>query len=152
MSGRKGRLQERLERGFPGRQGLCCLCFGGSEKVEHGIRYIDSPTKGTLRLVGLKPEMPQHRAGMRIEPAISVATPSTLPRMAASAASPPVEPPAVHDRFHGFSVRPKTLLCESAVIIVCGRLVLTYSTAPASMSISTRTPLVAMGGWVMKDA
>jgi hypothetical protein len=83
------------------------------------------PANGTRPAVGLREEPPQHTAGMRFEPAMSVATPITLPFMARSAPSPPVEPPAVRERLCGFNVRPKILLWESAVIIVWGRLVLT---------------------------
>ena len=83
------------------------------------------PANGMRLAVGLIDEIPQHNAGMRFEPATSVATPSTLPFMARRAASPPVDPPAVSERLCGFNVRPKILLWESAVIIVWGRFVLT---------------------------
>jgi hypothetical protein len=67
------------------------------------------PAKGMRAAVGLILLMPQHTAGMRLEPATSVATPITLPFMARRAPSPPVDPPAVRERLCGFSVRPKML-------------------------------------------
>lgn len=68
---------------------------------------ITWPANGSLEAVCLILLTPQHKAGMRVDPAISVATPNTLPLIATSAASPPDEPPAVNDRLWGFSVRPK---------------------------------------------
>ena len=65
---------------------------------------------------------------MRTDPAMSVPTPRMEPRILRSAPSPPVEPPAVRDSLLGLRVRPKRLFSESAVIIVWGRLVLTYLT------------------------
>lgn len=73
----------------------------------------------------------------RISP-ISVATPILLAPKAINAASPPDDPPAVNPRLNGLTVRPKTLFTVSAIIIAGGTLVLTYKTAPASRSISTR--------------
>ena len=95
------------------------------------------PPYGIRPAVGLKPYVPQQRAGIRIEPeymisylmeadkkrwkkamnipAISVPTPMGAPRNAISAPSPPLEPPAPKAVFLGFSTRPKMLLCESAV-------------------------------------
>ena len=66
--------------------------------------------------------------------------------MATRAPSPPVLPPAVRVWRCGFLTRPKTLLCESAVIMVCGMLVLTYKTAPAFNRRSTVAELFSTGG------
>ncbi len=56
--------------------------------------------------VGLNPAMPQHAAGMRIEPPVSVpSAPSASPSTSA-AAEPPDEPPAVSDGCRGFGTTP----------------------------------------------
>jgi hypothetical protein len=65
--------------------------------------------------VGLKPKRPQHNAGIRIEPAMSVPTPRMDPRNDTSAPSPPLDPPAVRVVLWGLRVRPKMLFSESAV-------------------------------------
>jgi len=60
-----------------------------------GKGYSDWPPKGTRSAVGLKPYMPQHKEGIRMEPAMSLPTPRGEPLKAIRAPSPPVEPPAV---------------------------------------------------------
>lgn len=94
------------------------------------------------------PNTPSHIAGTRMLPPTSVPTPSGLPRIATSAPSPPLDPPAVHAMLCGFSVRPKTQLCESRAVSVWGILVLQCSTAPAS-----RRSCVSSDGFVagLKD-
>lgn len=62
---------------------------------------------------GLKPTRPQHIAGNRNPPAISDPMPSTEPRIAIRADSPPAVPPVVIPGPQGFSVRPKMLLWVS---------------------------------------
>ena len=96
-------------------------------------------------------KMPVHAAGMRREPPISVPTPNGLPPKAMSADSPPDDPPDVRDLLRGLTVLPKTLLMDSAIIIAVGTLVLQYSTAPASSSISTSV-LLYVAGLFAKDA
>lgn len=110
-----------------------------------GLAGETCPPYGILLVVGLNPTMPLHSAGILIEPAISVPTPSTLPLIAISAPSPPVEPPAVKLVLLGFSVRPNTLFSESAVIIVCGILVLQCITAPRLWRMSTMYALLVAG-------
>ena len=51
--------------------------------------------------------MPQHAAGMRIEPAVSVPTASLTMPAAIAAAEPPLEPPGMRDGAAGFTTRPK---------------------------------------------
>lgn len=53
---------------------------------------------GILFDVGLNPNVPQHNAGMRTDPPMSVPTPSGEPRMAIRAPSPPLLPPLVRLR------------------------------------------------------
>jgi hypothetical protein len=50
--------------------------------------------------------MPQHDAGMRIEPAPSLASAIGTMREAMAAAVPPLDPPGVMPSFHGFFVGP----------------------------------------------
>jgi hypothetical protein len=108
--------------------------------------------------VGLNPYVPQQNEGIRMDPAISVPTPSIEPRRVIRAASPPLEPPAVRFVLCGFSVRPKMLLSESPVfknqprtINVCGILVLTYRTAPRSRRTSTSTEFMVSGSRSKKE-
>lgn len=81
---------------------------------------------------------------------ISVPTPRRLPPKAIRALSPPELPPDVNLRFRGFTVRPNVLLTDSAIIIAVGTFVLTYSTAPALLSMSTRTVLY-VAGWLTHE-
>ena len=52
--------------------------------------------------------MPQHAAGIRIEPPPSVPRASGACPLATAAAAPPEEPPGVRARFHGFRVTPNS--------------------------------------------
>ena len=51
--------------------------------------------------------MPQKCAGNRIEPPKSETISSGVMPAATAAAAPPLDPPAVRPRFHGFDARPK---------------------------------------------
>jgi hypothetical protein len=82
------------------------------------------PAYGMIWELGLNPCTPLAELGIRMLPAISVPTPSTLPLRAISEPSPPVDHPAVNFVLFGFNVPPKTLLSESAVIMVWGTFVL----------------------------
>ncbi|EKG20756.1 hypothetical protein MPH_01923 [Macrophomina phaseolina MS6] len=75
------------------------------------------PPNGIRSAVGLKPYTPQHSEGMRMDPAMSVPTPSIDPRSATSAPSPPLDPPAVRLVLWGLSVLPNMLFSESAVYL-----------------------------------
>ena len=146
------------------------LCASGpATGTSPGIPFTapeTCPPKGIRSVVGLKPYTPQHSAGMRIEPAMSVPTPRIDPRKATNAPSPPLDPPAVRVVLCGLRVRPKMLFSESAVwvivsfmfceypapfdiftIIVCGILVFTYNTAPSSRSIFTSAEFVVAGSF-----
>jgi hypothetical protein len=89
--------------------------------------------------------MPVHAAGIRKLPPISVPTPRGLPLNVMRADSPPEEPPDVSFLFNGFTVRPKTLFTDSAIIMAVGTFVLQYRTAPSFSSISTRVALYSAG-------
>ena len=54
------------------------------------------------RSVGLKPVMPQHAAGIRIEPPVSVPSAPSASPAASAAAEPPLDPPAVRPGAAGF--------------------------------------------------
>src|SRR4051794_14807515 len=65
-----------------------------------------TPSIGTTPKPGLKPTTPQHAAGIRIEPPVSVpSAPSTRPS-ASAAADPPLDPPAVRPGNDGFGTTP----------------------------------------------
>ncbi|MOA45725.1 hypothetical protein D3C78_1681540 [compost metagenome] len=58
--------------------------------------------------VGLKPNTPQHEAGIRIEPPASLPWANGTSRAATAAAAPPLEPPAECLRFHGLWQGPNS--------------------------------------------
>ena len=65
------------------------------------------PSSGTSPYVGLKPTIPQHAAGMRIEPPESVPSAASASPAASAAAVPPLEPPATRPGATGFGTVPK---------------------------------------------
>src|SRR5947209_19964185 len=65
---------------------------------------------GTSPKVGLWPTIPQKHAGIRIEPPPSVPTDRGAIPAATAAPDPPLEPPGVRSRFHGFRVKPNSAL------------------------------------------
>src|SRR3954447_12920825 len=66
----------------------------------------NTPSIGTRPYVGLNPAIPQHAAGIRIEPPVSVpVAPSASPSTSA-AADPPLDPPAVRPGYAGFGTTP----------------------------------------------
>ena len=65
--------------------------------------------KGTRERVGLSPNNPQLLAGIRIEPALSVACAAGYIPLASASALPPLEPPDLLDKFYGLLVGPKRL-------------------------------------------
>lgn len=70
---------------------------------------INSGPRGFLALVGFKPKIPQHEAGIRIDPPPSLALAmATIPELTA-AADPPLEPPGVRLMSHGLWVGPKNV-------------------------------------------
>src|SRR5678816_2936208 len=71
-----------------------------------------SPRSGPCGLrprVGLRPNRPQHDAGMRIDPPPSDACAAGNMPAATAAAPPPLEPPEVNSRFQGLRVAPNSL-------------------------------------------
>ena len=63
---------------------------------------------GTTPADGLIEAMPQHVAGLRSEPPMSLPRPIGLIPAASATASPPDEPPAVRPRSHGLRVSPNS--------------------------------------------
>jgi hypothetical protein len=55
----------------------------------------------------LKPTTPQHAAGMRIEPPVSVPRAESASEAASAAADPPLDPPATRPGAIGFGTVPK---------------------------------------------
>src|SRR5580700_5620448 len=64
------------------------------------------PVAGMRPGVGFSPQIPLKCAGTRIEPPPSLPTPPAEHPAAIAAASPPLDPPAVRERFHGLWVQP----------------------------------------------
>src|SRR5262245_66389300 len=92
---------------------------------------------GTRPADGRRPTSPQNEAGMRSDPPRSVPSASAIIPVASAAAPPPVDPPALFDGSHGFSVRPNTALKVLAPAANSGQFVLPTITAPAARSRAT---------------
>src|SRR5947207_10591421 len=65
------------------------------------------PAVGTRSYVGLKPTVPQHADGIRIEPPESLPSAASARPAASAAAEPPLEPPAMRPGASGFGTVPK---------------------------------------------
>src|SRR5947199_7729449 len=65
------------------------------------------PSVGTSPKVGLKPTIPQHAAGIRMEPPESVPRAASASPAASAAAEPPLEPPAIRPGATGLGTVPK---------------------------------------------
>ena len=69
-------------------------------------RPFQLPDDGIVPAEGLNPTRPQHAAGIRIEPAPSLAVARPTMPAATAAAEPPEEPPGVRQRSQGLRVAP----------------------------------------------
>ena len=87
--------------------------------------------------MGLIPKTAQLWAGFRMDPPLSLPSPSGLSLAPMAAPSPPEDPPEVHAAFHGFGVRPKRLLSVWKSEASTGRFVLPMITAPAARRRAT---------------
>ena len=86
---------------------------------------------GFRPLVGLRPNTPQHAAGIRMEPPASFPwAMATMPE-ATAAPAPPLEPPGVRVVSHGLRVGPNLTGSVVAPIAISGRLVLPMAISPA---------------------
>src|SRR5262249_30565712 len=95
------------------------------------------PSIGTKPVVGFSPAIPQKCAGTRIDPERSLPIPAGERHAAIAAASPPLEPPAVHSRLYGLLVRPKMGLSLSYETAISGVFVFPKMMAPADLSRAT---------------
>ena len=92
---------------------------------------------GTRPADGLSEAMPQHVAGLRNEPPMSLPSPIGLMPEAIAEASPPEEPPAVRVGSHGLRVRPNSDESEWTRSAMSGQLVRPIGIAPALRMRST---------------
>src|SRR5207253_5989493 len=92
---------------------------------------------GTRPKACLKPTMPQHAAGMRLDPPPSVPTPIGASPAATAAAAPPDDPPGVRDRSQGLAVRPNSGASVKHLWPNSGVVVLPTRIAPAALSRAT---------------
>src|SRR6202166_4916304 len=83
--------------------------------------------------VALSPTIPVSAAGPRTEIARSLPMPIGERPAAIAADSPPLEPPGVRSRFHGFLDNPVTRLSVSCQAENSGRLVFASGIAPAAL-------------------
>ena len=72
----------------------------------------NTPSADTSPQDGLKPTTPQHAAGSRTEPALSVPSATSQSPAASAAALPPLEPPGIRPGASGFTTAPKCGLSE----------------------------------------
>src|SRR5262245_19777293 len=91
----------------------------------------------TRPYVGFKPTMPQHAAGPRMEPPVSVPVAPEHRNAATAAPEPPLEPPGERSSAHGFRVGPYHGLFVVEPAANSCVLHLPMSTAPASLSRRT---------------
>jgi|SRR5215813_7867000 hypothetical protein len=109
--------------------------------VRVSMPLVDSPTMyspsvGPLEMrprAGFSPTTPQHDAGVRIDPPPSLPLPTGHSPAATAAAAPPLEPPDVRSRFHGFRQAPFRIDSVNDRLPNSGVLVLPSSTNPASL-------------------
>ncbi len=99
--------------------------------------HRDGGQVGTRPAVGLWPTMPLHVAGIRIEPPPSVPTASGPSPAASAAAAPPLLPPGLRSRFHGFRVMPVSGLSVTNLWPSSGVVVFPRITAPCSRRRAT---------------
>src|SRR5215218_9961396 len=86
---------------------------------------------GTRPNDGFRPTMPHTLAGMRIDPAPSLPSPSGPMPAATAAAVPPLEPPAEWLGRHGLLVRPNSGFSVTPLLPNSGVFVLPTISAPA---------------------
>ena len=92
------------------------------------------PYLETLPYVGFSPTTPQHDAGWRIEPPVSVPTDAAHSPAATLAAEPPLEPPGTRSMSHGFFVTTNAEFSVDEPMANSSILFFPKITAPASLS------------------
>mmetsp|Transcript_29151 Transcript_29151/g.59714 ORF Transcript_29151/g.59714 Transcript_29151/m.59714 type:complete len:292 (-) Transcript_29151:406-1281(-) len=122
-----------------------------SRRLEHGT----TPPLGQRPLDGRTPTIPQHEAGMRSEPPVSLPRPQLAMPAAMAAAVPDELAPALTVRLWGLSVRPYRGLIAFTPTASCGMLVLAMGIAPASSSFATHGAFVcgrhSASAWVLAE-
>src|SRR3982074_658385 len=88
---------------------------------------------------GRRPTTPQHDAGMRIEPPMSVPIATAAIPAATAAALPPLDPPGVMPDRQGLLVFGKIAFVVPTAAASSGRLVLPRIAAPAARARATAT-------------
>src|SRR5262245_7239672 len=92
------------------------------------------PRRLTRPYVGLRPTMPQHAAGPRMEPPVSVPVAPGQRNAATAAPDPPLEPPGTRSSAHGLRVGPYQGLLVVAPAANSWVLHLPTRTAPAAFN------------------
>ena len=105
---------------------------------EVGVRKYPAPS-GTRPRLGNRPNTPLNAEGMRIEPPPSVPTASGPSPAAVATPAPPLEPPEVRARSHGFTASRATRLIVRRFIANSGVLLLAKIIAPACFTRSDVT-------------
>src|SRR5262245_49190349 len=88
-------------------------------------------------VVGRNPTHPHRAAGIRTEPPVSVPSPAGASRAATATPVPPLLPPGISRRSHGFRAGPNEPLLLVTPYASSWRLVLPSTIAPARSSAST---------------
>ena len=110
---------------------------------------IGMSTGSTVVACGIRPRVgfsavtPQHCAGQRNDPSVSLPNPSGVMPVASATASPPLDAPGVRDRSHGLTVAPHSSLSVCQPIAKSGRLVWPIGIAPAARIRSTTGASIA---------
>ena len=106
-------------------------------KTIQWLPSLSCGARGTRPSCGLRPNSPQHAAGMRIEPAPSAASAAGTRPAATAAADPPLDPPGVRSGSHGLRVIPHVTDSVNGHRPSSGMVVLPTITAPAARSRRT---------------
>ncbi len=91
----------------------------------------------TLPNPGLSPITPQHRAGFRMDPPMSLPRPNGAIPEPTTEPSPPLDPPAVRSGFHGLRVSPRKALSVDTRSPSSGMFVRPIGIPPAALTRST---------------
>ena len=81
--------------------------------------------------------MPHNPAGARIEPPVSLPSAAGAMRAATAAAEPPLLPPGMHDKSHGFRVGKKAEFSFDPPIANSSMFVRPINTASAAFNLAT---------------
>jgi len=96
-----------------------------------------TPSSGAVPTRGLSPTTPQHAAGMRTEPPVSVPSASETKPAATAAALPLLEPPVMRPGSRGLCASPQCALCPVTPHANSSALALPTTIAPCASSAWT---------------